>query len=87
MFVVLKLDYRLLARPAVSGGLVGISIVLLILVAIPGVGRYINGSRRWLVVGPVSVQPSEIAKYAAIVFMARALSGGRRSAWRRRVCC
>ncbi len=76
MAVVLRLDYRLLKKPWVSGGLVGISVVLLILVAIPGVGRYVNGSRRWLVVGPITFQPSEMAKYAAIVFMARALSSG-----------
>lgn len=78
MAVALKMDYRLLAKPAVTAALVVISLILLILVAIPGVGRYINGSRRWLVVGPVSVQPSEIAKYAAIIFMARALSTGSR---------
>jgi len=78
MFVVMRIDYRILAKPAVSGALLGVSIVLLILVAIPGIGRCINGSRRWLVIGPVSVQPSEIAKYAAIIFLARALSTGQR---------
>ena len=78
MFVVMKLDYRILSKPAICGALLGVSLVLLVLVAIPGIGRYVNGSRRWLVVGPVSVQPSEIAKYAAIVFLARALSSGRR---------
>ena len=78
MTVALKIDYRILSKPAVTGAMLVISVILLILVAIPGIGRYINGSRRWLVIGPVSVQPSEIAKYAAIVFMARALSGGTR---------
>lgn len=78
MAVIMRIDYRILAKPAVSGALVGTSIILLILVAIPGVGRYINGSRRWLVVGPVSFQPSEMAKYASIIFLARALSAGKR---------
>jgi cell division protein FtsW len=36
---------------------------LLVLVLIPGVGRAVNGSRRWLSLGGVSFQPSEIVKY------------------------
>lgn len=78
MLVIMRLDYRFLAKPAVSGALVGLSVVLLVLVAIPGIGSYINGSRRWLVVGPISFQPSEMAKYAVILFMARALASGTR---------
>ena len=75
MLVILKIDYRWLARPAVSGSLLLASLILLVLVAIPGVGKMLNGSRRWLRLGPVSFQPSELAKYSMILFMARALSG------------
>lgn len=78
LLAVLQIDYRFLAKPAVSGALMGLSVVLLILVAIPGVGRFVNGSRRWLAVGPVTFQPSELAKYANILFLARALSAGKR---------
>ena len=74
MLVILRLDYHWLAKPAVSGTLLGLSLVLLVLVAIPGVGKMLNGSRRWLRFGPVSFQPSELAKYAMILYLARALS-------------
>ena len=49
MLVILRVDYRKLSHPAVVAGLVGLSLVLLALVAIPGVGRMLNGSRRWLI--------------------------------------
>ena len=71
MAVILKIDYRLLRKPAISSGLLVVSLILLVLVAIPGVGKLLNGSRRWLRIGPVSFQPSELAKYSAILFMAR----------------
>lgn len=47
-----------------------ISIVLLTLVLIPGVGRQINGSMRWMGVGPFGLQVSEFAKLAVIIYMA-----------------
>lgn len=76
--IVMRVDYRILAKPIVSGALVVLSVVFLGLVAVPGIGTYINGSRRWLIVGPISFQPSELAKYAVILFLARALSTGTR---------
>lgn len=74
MLVILRIDYRILERPRISSVLMIASIAMLILVAIPGVGRMINGSRRWLRLGPVSFQPSELAKYSMILFLARFLS-------------
>lgn len=74
MAFLLKIDYRALRKPWVTGGLLGLSFVLLILVAIPGIGKMLNGSRRWLRLGPVSFQPSELAKYSMILYLARALS-------------
>ena len=44
--------------------------VLLILVLVPGIGAKAGGARRWFRVGPVSIQPTEILKFALIAFVA-----------------
>ena len=44
--------------------------VLLALVLIPGVGRDVNGARRWLSLGPVNLQPSELMKIFAALYAA-----------------
>jgi len=49
------------------------SYLLLVLVIIPGVGVYLNGSRRWLNIAGMSFQPSEVAKIASVLFLAAAL--------------
>ncbi|WOJ98372.1 putative lipid II flippase FtsW [Congregibacter brevis] len=46
-----------------------LSSLLLILVLIPGVGRNVNGSQRWLALGSMTLQPSELAKAAMIVYL------------------
>ena len=46
-----------------------ICILLLILVLIPGIGRSVNGSRRWLSFGPIGIQVSEIAKLSIIFYI------------------
>jgi cell division protein FtsW len=48
----------------------GIAAITLALCYVPHLGMRINGSRRWLGIGPVSFQPSEIAKVAAVFFLA-----------------
>ena len=46
------------------------SIVLLVLVLIPGFGREVNGARRWLNLSVVTVQPSEALKFAVVLYAA-----------------
>lgn len=45
-------------------------LALLILVLIPGIGREVNGSRRWLNLGPLTLQCSEFAKVCVILYLA-----------------
>jgi cell division protein FtsW len=44
--------------------------VLLIAVLIPGIGRVVNGSQRWLRFGGINLQPSELAKLAVVLYAA-----------------
>ena len=46
------------------------AIVALVIVLIPGIGRVVNGSRRWIALGGFSIQVSEFAKLAAIAYLA-----------------
>jgi cell division protein FtsW len=64
---------RRLAAPALVG-----SFVLLLLALHPASGVSVYGASRWLRVGPVTVQPSEFAKLALIVFAAAVLSARNR---------
>ena len=69
-----RIPYRFWRQNWVVVTGLGVSAVLLILVIIPGIGVYINGSRRWLSVGGLSFQPSELAKFAIVLYMATVLS-------------
>jgi rod shape determining protein RodA len=71
MLVVLAFDYRSLERSA----FVLYLIVLLGVLAVPVIGRVGGGSRRWIPLGPVSVQPSEFMKLALVVVLARHFAG------------
>ena len=66
--VIYKLKYKKLKELAPY--LLLISLGTLILVLIPGVGRMAGGSRRWLPLGPISFQPSELAKLTIILYLA-----------------
>ena len=74
MLVTSRIPYRFWRDTWVVIGALGISAVLLILVIIPGVGVYLNGSRRWLSIAGMSFQPSEFAKLAVVLYMATTLT-------------
>jgi cell division protein FtsW len=54
--------------------LLGVAFVFLLLVLVPGVGISVGGARRWLGVGELSFQPSEIMKVALVLYSARLLA-------------
>jgi len=62
------IDYRWLKK--IAWPLLGVAIVLLALVIAPHIGRKINGAKRWFSLGPVNLQPSEMAKLALILALA-----------------
>ena len=66
--VAARFDYRLYKKLAIP--LAVVSVLLLVLVRIPGIGHEINGSWRWLRIGPMTLQPSEIAKLSVIMLFA-----------------
>lgn len=74
MAITCRVPYSFWRRRRVVLTAVGVSLALLVLVAIPGIGTSVNGSRRWITVGPLSFQPGEMAKYAAVLFMAMTLT-------------
>lgn len=60
-FVVYRIGYRKVI--AYSPYLLILFTIMLILVLLPGIGREVNGSKRWLSLGGFSFQPSEVVKY------------------------
>ncbi|RKG53220.1 putative lipid II flippase FtsW [Corallococcus sp. AB011P] len=72
MAVAMKLGWRKLARLAYP--LLLVAIVLLIAVAIPGIGTTAGGARRWIRLPGFSLQPAEIAKFAWLVYLSYSLA-------------
>jgi cell division protein FtsW len=50
--------------------LFALALVLLVLVLIPQLGREVNGARRWIALGAMNFQPSELAKLAVLIYAA-----------------
>jgi cell division protein FtsW len=73
MLLAANYDYHKYGRKTAIALMVS-SIVLLILVLVPGIGVEINGSWRWIYIGSFQFQPSELAKLAIIIFYSYFLS-------------
>ncbi|QCQ91499.1 putative lipid II flippase FtsW [Rhodococcus sp. SGAir0479] len=75
-YVALLIPVRVMRRWALPA--FGVTVVMLVLVLIPGIGTMSQGTRGWFVIGPISLQPSELAKIAFAVWGAHLLATRRR---------
>ncbi|KJR48206.1 Cell division protein FtsW [Desulfosporosinus sp. I2] len=72
LFLSMRVDLQWLrqfAKPALL-----LAIALLIAVKIPGIGRKVNGADRWIGLGPMSIQPSEVIKLSMVLMMSHLLA-------------
>lgn len=69
-----RLNYRRLQGKKIRWVLYILSVILLALVFVPGLGVTNYGATRWIGIGGVTVQPSELAKYGFVVFAAGYMS-------------
>jgi cell division protein FtsW len=58
----------------ITGPLLAFAFVCLVAVKLPGLGVSVNGARRWLGAGPLTFQPSEVAKLALVLYAAKFLA-------------
>ncbi len=75
LIIIFCIDYHRLIALAPIFYALGLGLLGLVLI----VGRSSGGARSWLQIGPVSVQPSELAKLATVLFLTRYLAGIKRS--------
>ncbi len=71
-FITMKINYRFWRKFAIP--ILIVSILLLLLLYVPGFARYVRGARRWFNLGPFPFQPSELSKVALILYIADCLT-------------
>src|SRR5437588_6058330 len=74
-YLAMRMPVRFIRRVAFPGYVV--TIILLVLVLVPGIGNLANGSRKWFVIAGFSMQPSELAKIAFVIWGAHLLAARR----------
>lgn len=69
LFVTSKIPYTFWEKIAVP--LFAINLIFLLMVFIPGLGPRLLGAKRWIIIGPMSFQPSELMKMTLAIYMAK----------------
>ena len=77
LFVVSKIKYDYWERIAIF--IFPLAIAALVLVFIPGFGTRLLGAKRWVLIGPFSFQPSEFAKLALVIYLAKVAAKDKKS--------
>ena len=65
----MNLDYQIYQKYARL--ILILTILGLLIVLIPGIGRVAGGSRRWIIFGPIRIQPSELAKLGMVIYLSQ----------------
>lgn len=69
MFIMSRIKYSFWGKMAIP--IFAISVLALLIVLIPGIGVKVYGARRWINLGPQPFQPSEVAKLALAIYLAK----------------
>lgn len=72
MHLISKIDYTIWKKWSIP--LLFMTAVLLVLVLVPSLGSAAKGARRWLHLGPINIQPAELTKFMAVIYVAAYLS-------------
>lgn len=73
MLLARKIDYHYWKK--VSFPIFAASIIFLLFVFVPGIGYKVYGAMRWIAIGPITFQPSELAKLSLILYLSTWLVG------------
>lgn len=70
MCILCTVDYHVFQKPMIAIGSYIVPLILLIMVFVPGIGVTDGGATRWIVIGSINFQPSELMKIGIVIFFA-----------------
>jgi cell division protein FtsW len=74
MTAAMRLDHEVFADKRMVAVILAVCLVLLAATLVPGIGRTINGARRWIKLGGLTFQPAELMKFTLVVYLSSYLS-------------
>jgi cell division protein FtsW len=74
MAVAMRINHELFGGRRMVAALLAVCLVLLVLALLPGIGRTVNGARRWIRLAGFTIQPAELVKVALVVYVSSYVS-------------